>query len=263
MTRSVLLPPGTPARAGRRLARPNRPGPARLLLLLATLCLAACAHRPSYDPADPLETLNRGVYSFNSTADRFVLRPVAVGYKKVVPGFMRTGINNFFANLFYPSTIVNQFLQGKFLDGSSDLGRFLVNSTFGLAGFIDVASHWGLPHHSEDFGQTFGRWGVGEGWYLMLPFLGPSTNRDLLGRIVDIPLNPTTHIRDEGGLIWGLNLLDAIQLRAQLLNADALLKDQLDPYIFVRSAYLQSRWSAIHDGKPPAEDSDFEDFDDF
>ncbi len=233
----------------------------RTLLLLAVCLLGACAHRPSHDPADPLEPLNRGIYAFNSTADRYVVRPVAKGYRKTVPGFARTGINNFFSNLTYPITILNQFLQGKPARGSRDFGRFLINTSIGLGGLIDVASYWGLAEHNEDFGQTFGRWGIGEGWYLMLPFLGPTTNRDLLGRLAAIPLSPTYDL-DNPPLGWSLSLLDAIQFRAQLLNADALLQGQLDPYAFVRSSYLQSRWSAQHDGRPPLEEPEFE-FDDF
>lgn len=232
------------------------------LVLAASLGLTACAHHPSYAPADPLEPINRGIYAFNDTADRLVLRPVAKGYAAAVPGFARTGINNFFSNLFYPVTVVNQFLQGKFVRGSSDLGRFVINSTLGLGGLIDVASYWGLPEHAEDFGQTFGRWGVGEGWYLMLPILGPTTNRDLVGRIVGIPFSPMYDL-DDPPLTLGLSLLDAVQTRAQLLNADALLRGQMDPYLFVRSAYLQKRWSNVHDGNPPREEPEFEDFDDF
>lgn len=232
----------------------------RSALLALALLTAACAHRPSHDPADPLEPVNRGIYQFNSTADKYVLRPVAKGYEFVLPGFARNGINNFFGNLFYPVTIVNQVLQGKFKRGGADLGRLLVNTTIGLGGLIDVASHWGLPAHGEDFGQTFGRWGVGEGWYLMLPFLGPSTNRDLVGRIVGGPFTPL-YYSDDAALIWGFTLLDAVQTRAQLLKADRLLDDQLDPYVFVRSSYLQQRWSAQHDGNPPLDDDAFEDFD--
>lgn len=232
------------------------------LSLVVALGLSACAHHPSYAPADPLEPINRGIYAFNTTADRVVLRPMAKGYALAVPGFARTGVNNFFSNLFYPVTILNQFLQGKFVRGTQDMGRFLVNSTLGLAGFIDVATYWGLPEHAEDFGQTFGHWGVGEGWYLMLPVLGPSTNRDLVGRVVGIPFSPMYDL-DNPPLTWGLSLLDAVQTRAQLLNADALLRGQLDPYVFVRSAYLQKRWSDIHDGQAPAEEPEFEEFDDF
>lgn len=233
------------------------------VILALVVVLAGCAHRPAHDPSDPLESVNRGIFAFNMTADKYVLRPVAKGYRWAVPGFARTGIKNFFRNLGYPVTIANQYLQGKLADGTADLGRFLLNTTLGLGGFVDVAGYWGLPAHDEDFGQTFGRWGVGEGWYLMLPFLGPSTNRDLVGMVFGAPLNPT-YYSDETATIWGLTVLDAIQTRAQFLNADALLMQQLDPYAFMRNAYLQRRWSAIHDGNPPMDDEpDFEAYDDF
>lgn len=236
---------------------------ARLLLPLLLL-LASCAHHPAHDPADPLESLNRGVFAFNNTADQYLLQPVAKGYHWLAPDFVRTGVKNFFSNLVYPITIVNQYLQGKPADGTADLGRFLINSTIGLAGLIDVASYWGLPAHEEDFGQTFGRWGIGEGWYLMLPILGPSSNRDLLGRLAGFPFNPTFY-SDETEMIWGFTLLDAIQVRSQYLGADTLLKQQIDPYSFFRNAYMQRRWAAIHDGNPPAEENpaSFEVFDDF
>ena len=230
----------------------------RLLGLVFAVALAGCAHSPTYDPSDPLEGLNRGVYAFNSTADKYVLRPVAKGYVAVTPGFVRKGVTNFFANLGYPLTIVNQFLQGKPVDGFSDTGRFLVNTTLGVAGLFDPASALGLPPHEEDFGQTFGKWGVGQGWYLMLPFLGPSTNRDFTGRLIGSPLNPTFYV-DEPEVVFGLNVLDIINTRALLLSTDRLVRQAYDPYVFVRDAYLQSRRAAVHDGNPPREDFDFED----
>lgn len=235
-----------------------------VLGLCGAMLLAGCAHRPATDPADPLENVNRSIYAFNNTADKYVLEPVAKGYRWAIPGFARTGVKNFFSNLAYPITIVNQYIQGKPVDGTADLGRFLINTTLGLGGLVDVAAHWGLPAHQEDFGQTLGLWGVGEGWYLMLPFLGPSSNRDLVGRLAGIPLNPT-YYADEREVVWGLSILNAIQTRARLLDASSLLEQQLDPYSFIRAAYLQRRWSAIHDGNPPQDNDpdDFEVFDDF
>ncbi|MBB88276.1 MAG: hypothetical protein CMP06_13425 [Xanthomonadales bacterium] len=234
----------------------------RLMALCLTVLFAAgCAHSPTYDPLDPLEPVNRGIYKFNDTADTYVLKPVAKGYVAVTPGFVRTGVTNFFGNLTYPLTIVNQFLQGKPADGFSDMGRFLVNSTLGIGGLFDPATPLGLSRHDEDFGQTFGKWGVGNGWYLMLPFLGPSTNRDLTGRIVAIPFNPTYYVSD-GDVVLGLSALDIVNTRAMLLNADRLVRNQYDPYVFIRDAYLQRRRSQVYDGSPPREDFDFDDFED-
>ncbi len=221
----------------------------------AVAALSGCAHSPSYEPQDPLEPVNRAIYSFNEVADRYVLRPVAQGYVAVTPQFVRTGVRNFLNNLVYPVTIVNQYAQGEFANGSKDLGRFVINSTLGVGGLIDVAQYWGMPSHYEDFGQTLGTWGVGEGWYLMLPFLGPSTNRDLVGRIVDAPFSPVYYSENEL-VIYGYTALDAVQLRADLLGADELLYEQNDRYAFVRSAYLQKREGSINNGAPPEDDLD-------
>lgn len=227
----------------------------RLAPWLACIFLAACAHTPSYEPQDPLEPVNRAIYSFNETADKYVLRPVAKGYVAITPDFVRTGMRNFLTNIVYPVTIVNQYAQGEFAKGSRDLGRFLVNSTVGIGGLIDVAQYWGMPRHYEDFGQTLATWGVGEGWYLMLPFFGPSTNRDIVGTIVDIPLSPVYFAENEW-LAYGYTTADAVQLRADLLGADGLLYEQNDRYAFVRSAYLQQRESSIRNGAPPEDDLD-------
>lgn len=229
----------------------------RMLGLALVVATAGCAHSPTYDPSDPLERVNRGVYAFNNTADKYVLRPVARGYVAVTPGFVRKGVTNFFHNLGYPLTIVNQFLQGKPVEGFSDTGRFLVNTTLGIGGLFDPAAALGLEPHEEDFGQTFGVWGIGQGWYLMLPFLGPSTNRDFSGRLIGGPLNPLFY-GDDAEAVFVVNLLDIVNTRALLLSSDRLVRQAFDPYVFVRDAYLQSRRSAVHDGNPPREDFDFE-----
>lgn len=228
-----------------------------LILCAVALASVGCAHSPTYDPADPLESVNRGVYAFNDTADTYVLRPVAKGYVWAVPAFMRKGVTNFFSNLTYPVTIVNQFLQGKPAEGFSDTGRFLVNTTVGLGGLFDPATSLGLQAHDEDFGQTFGVWGVGHGWYLMLPFLGPSTNRDFTGRLFAAPLTPTYYV-DEAEIVVGLSVLDIVNTRALLLNTDRLVRNAFDPYVFIRDAYLQRRRSQVYDGNPPREDFDFD-----
>lgn len=234
----------------------------RVAALAALLLAGGCAHLPADDPADPLEPVNRKIYAFNEKADQYVLRPVARGYEKALPAFARDRVRNFFDNLFYPTVIVNDLLQLKGPLLAQDLCRFVINSTFGIAGLFDVAAHGGLPKNSEDFGQTLGYWGVGEGWYLMLPLLGPSNNRDLIGRAGDSFTSPLFYTRStEWG--FGLGVVDAVSDRADLLKADRLLEQQLDRYVFVRTIYLQVRQNKVYDGNPPKEDYGFEeDFED-
>lgn len=224
------------------------------LLLAALLC--GCAHSPADDPEDPLERANRVVFVFNDKLDRYALRPVAKGYVKVVPSPVRTGVSNFFSNLFYPKVIVGSFLQGKFRDGISDTGRFLVNTTIGLVGIFDVATPMGMQRHNEDFGQTFGVWGIGQGWYLVLPFFGPSTNRDLVGRVFDNKLNPLTYASEDERL--AAMLVYSVSKRSEFLGADSLLEDSFDPYLFVRGAYLERRQSSIEDEQAKAVDRSYE-----
>jgi len=224
---------------------------------LVALMLGGCANTPPDDPSDPLESVNRGIYSFNHAADHYVLRPVAQGYDKVTPSFVRTGIANFFANLYYPTTIVNDVLQLKLLQFTQDVGRFTLNTTFGLGGIIDAATPVGLAAHDEDFGQTLGHWGVGPGWYLMLPLLGPADNRDLVGRAGDWYTRPVSYVSFWPGL--GLSALDTIEKRAEFLGADHILDEQLDPYVFLRTIYLQQRLNLVYDGNPTKEDFGLDD----
>ena len=227
----------------------------RLSLLLAALLLTGCATMPPDQPSDPIEPFNRAMFSFNRTADRYVLRPVAKGYDYMLPDFAKKGISNFFSNLGEPITIVNGALQGKFVQAASDTGRFLLNSTAGFVGFMDVATAAGLSRHDEDFGQTLGHYGVGTGVYLMLPLFGPSNGRDLIGRGADYFTNPLYYVQankeDLETEFYGLTAMGLVNTRAQLLSADALLDGALDPYIFVRTAYLQNRLNKVYDGRPP------------
>jgi phospholipid-binding lipoprotein MlaA len=224
-----------------------------VLGLVATVVLAGCATGPDSDPRDPLEPWNRAVYKLNDKVDQVVARPVATGYRRVVPGGIRERVRNFFANIADPLIGVNNFLQGKVEDGITDWARFVFNSTFGLFGIHDVASEMGLEKHNEDFGQTLGRWGAAPGPYLVLPFLGSSDLRDGVGTGVDIYADPLTEVRPrelEYGL-WGLRL---IQTRADLLEASRILEQAaLDKYSFQRDAYLQRRRSLVYDGHPPRE----------
>jgi phospholipid-binding lipoprotein MlaA len=232
----------------------------RLAVALSSLALAAflggcattpAAGKPRDKNPDPFEKFNRGVYRFNDTLDRYALQPAATVYRDYTPKLVQTGVGNFFENLGYPTTIANQLLQGKFKQGAQDTGRFLLNTTLGWGGLIDVASGGTtLPKHDEDSGQTLGRWGVRAGPYLMLPFLGPSTLRDTPARIADDFTQPFRWY-DYGSERWfslGLSLIDT---RAQLLPLDQTLKQTFDPYAFVRNAYLQRRQYAVYDGNPP------------
>ena len=215
-------------------------------LLLASL-LSGCAHSPPDDPLDPFEKANRVVYSVNTTLDKYALRPVAKGYVAVVPSPVRKGVNNFFSNLFYPRVALSNFLQGKFRNGVSDTARFLVNTTIGLVGIFDVATPMGMPRHREDLGQTFGVWGIGPGWYLVLPLYGPSTNRDLVGRIAASYIDPLDNADRDVQLAAAV--VKAVDIRSQFLGADQIVEDSFDPYLFIRGAYLERREAQIRNAQ--------------
>lgn len=234
-----------------------------VISIVAVTTLSGCATQGN---KDPLEGLNRGVYKFNDVADRAVIKPVAKAYKAVTPSPIRTGFNNFFTNLGSITTVLNDLLQFKFANAFTDAGRFVINSTFGLAGFIDVAGKDKIALHKEDFGQTLGFWGVGSGPYLVLPLLGPSSVRDTTGLVFDTatsdPINYTRNI----GQIRLHNQLRAAQFldkRTELLTATDLVDDaSLDPYAFTRDAYLQRRENLVKDSvaqKNAADDEFFED----
>jgi phospholipid-binding lipoprotein MlaA len=233
--------------------------PATLAIL--ALSLSGCATTGAPDPADPLQPMNRGVYSFNDTLDRAALKPVAVAYHDHTPSWFQTGVGNFFENLTYPGTALNNLLQGKVVAAGQDTLRFVINTTLGWGGVLDVASGAGLPQHEEDLGQTLGKWGVPAGPYLMVPFLGPSTLRDLPSRVADTLLEPLYWF-DPGNARWvslGLSLVDT---RARLLPLDQTLDGVYDKYAFIRNGYLQSRQYDVYDGSPPEEPIDEELLDD-
>lgn len=231
-----------------------------VVLSFAALLAAGCAATPGRTAIgeDPWEGFNRGVYKVNDTVDRAALKPVAKGYRKVTPGWIRRGIGNFFANLEYPATIVNQFLQGKGVTGLKDTGRFLLNTTLGLGGLFDVATPIGLEAHDEDFGQTLAVWGVGSGPFLNLPLFGPSTVRDAPSRVFDYFVDPLTYSEVAWEVEWGERALKTVHSRAELLPLDATLERTFDPYAFIRDAWLQRREFEIYDGNPPPETLDEE-----
>lgn len=227
------------------------------LFKLLTACalamlLIGCASQAN---KDPLEGFNRGIYKFNDVADKAVIKPISKGYKAIAPTPVRTGINNFFDNLRTITSVFNNLLQLKFANAFSESGRFVINTTFGLAGFIDVAGMDKIPVHREDFGQTLGHWGVGNGAYLVLPFFGPSTLRDASGLIVDTATtDPITYTHNIGEIRLHnqLRVAQFIDKRTELLDASDIVDEaSLDPYAFMRDAYLQHRASAVQDGLVP------------
>lgn len=216
----------------------------------AVLVLTGCASTAN-NPQDPLESYNRAMFGFNDAVDRAVLKPVATGYKNVVPGFAQTGVANFFGNLSDAWSSVNNLLQGKPEQAGTDFGRFALNSTFGIFGLLDIATEAGMQRSDEDFGQTLGRWGVPSGPYLILPLLGPSTVRDTAALPVDYngdiwKYKEPTRWRTVGGVAR------VIDTRSSLLDASNMLEDAaLDRYEFLRDGYMQRRQSQVYDGDVP------------
>lgn len=232
-----------------------------LILLLATTGCATTSNLSSdFNPDDPYEKSNRKVFEFNNKLDKLFLRPVTDFYDKATPEFAQTSITNFFANLDDIRISINNLLQGNVVESMSDITRFFINSIFGLGGFFDVASEMGLEKHSEDFGQTLGKWGARPGPYLMLPFLGPSTTRDAFTFVGDTALAPALSLDDNAARL-GLISLDLINTYSAFTGiADIESKDQ---YAFLRDAYLERRKYEINDGLSEEDLSQDEDFEDF
>ena len=206
----------------------------------------------SEEISDPFEDLNRDIFIFNEKLDEKLLKPAAIAYRKVTPQFARSGVTNFFNNLEEIDTTINQVLQGEIKYAFNDAGRFVINTTIGLFGLIDVASKMGLERHEEDFGQTLGVWGFDSGPYIMIPFLGPSNPRDLLSRPISSFLSGTFAMEDDDVKITLVGI-DALETRERLLDAETLIIG--DKYIFVKDAYVQSREYEINNGS--TEDDEF------
>lgn len=229
---------------------------AALLALAALATAAGCASTGPANPRDPWEGYNRGMYAVNDKLDQAVLKPVALTWANDVPGFVQEGVANFFDNLQDVSTGLNNLLQGKFVEGASDLGRFAFNSVVGIGGLWDVATPLGLEKHEEDFGQTLGWWGVPSGPYFVIPFLGPSTLRDAPARWVDPSFAYNRQISDIAvrNTLYGL---DVVRTRAGLLKAERVLDEAaLDRYSFTRDAWMQRRQNRVYDGRPPRDPED-------
>ena len=227
-----------------------------LLLIVASGC-ATAQEEPASNP-DPLEGINRAVFAFNDNVDKYALAPVARGYKWVLPGFAERGVSNFFANLYDLNGALNAALQGRFRNMAQNSGRFVVNSTVGMFGFVDVASEMGIAPYRTDFGHTLAIWGVKRGPYLMVPFFGPRTARSAAGTAFDTVASLQWQVNDNVTRNW-LFAVEIIDNRAALTAAEDLITG--DRYIFIRDAYLQQREYFVSGGK--AEDSFSDSVEDF
>ena len=201
-----------------------------------------------YDPRDPLESANRKIFKFNEVVDKAVLKPLAVGYENVIPDSIRKGVTNFFGNLSDLVTTIQHFLQLDFEKTASSASRFFINSTVGIFGIRDVASNMGIPKTNEDFGQTFGSYGIGPGAYLVLPFFGPSTVRDGVGKVMDILVDPIqSSVKDDSARLTA-NALRVVETRSSLLSAEQAFEAlAFDRYVGIRNAFLANRKVQIDD----------------
>lgn len=229
-------------------------------LLTMFILLSSCSSiEIKKDPVDPLENINRAVYGFNEIVDETIIEPVARGYEHITPKYLQNRVSDFFKNIADVTTFYNQLLQGKIIEGSGTFARVVLNSTVGVLGLFDVASDINIPRNNEDFGQTLAVWGVGDGPYLVLPFLGPSNLRDGVGLAVDKTYSELNIIkqmpvsRDRVSAI-AVNL---VQKRVDLLALTDMLKEKLDPYSFAKESYIQNRKFAIGNGKSKIEIDDF------
>lgn len=227
---------------------------ARWSVMAAVVALQACATVAHPDPRDPLESVNRGVFEFNDAVDQVVVKPIATAYKAVLPHWMRAGVGNFFSNLEDLWSGVNNALQLRGMDTADSFGRFAINTTMGLGGLLDVAGEMNMERHPANFGLTLGRWGVGAGPFIVIPFLGSSTLRDTAAMSVDIQGSVVRRVADDE-LRNGLTALNLVDTRATYLKAGEVVEGAaLDKYSFTRDAFLQRRRNQVYDGNPPDEE---------
>ncbi len=228
----------------------NKRGRWTAILFIVAGLLSGCATTAS-NPRDPYEGFNRAMFGVNERIDYVIMKPLAIGYDAVTPLPVKASVGNFFNNVGDLFNGVNNGLQGKGQDGASDLLRLLINSTVGIFGLFDVASEMGFEKHNEDFGQTFARWGMGDGGYVFLPIIGPRTVRDTFGFAVDAYTNPITHVQ-RIRVSNSAKVVRAIDIRASLLPSDRVVEEAaLDKYSYIRDAYFQRRRNQIYDGNPP------------
>ncbi|MDX8394822.1 MAG: VacJ family lipoprotein [Mariprofundaceae bacterium] len=235
----------------------------KILVLIVLALLSGCA--TVENDHDPLENTNRKVESFNDGVDRATLKPIAKGYTAITNKHIRTAISNFYDNITYLNTILNDFLQGKGQQGVEDISRFAINSTIGVAGFFDPATEFGLEKHDEDFGQTLATWGVSKGAYLVYPLLGPNSARKTPDLVTSVATDPLFWLSFAIAPVITIPLtaMKYVDKRSRLLDASDMRDElALDPYIFTRDAWRQNREFLIHDGHPPAQQADDDDWDD-
>lgn len=226
--------------------------------LVISITLAGCASTATTpdDHSDPWTGWNHGTQTFNDHLDKAVIKPLAQGYDWITPKFVNEGITNFFSNINDVGVTINDLLQFKVTQTGMDASRFLINTTAGVAGFIDVADMINLPKHKEDFGQTLGYWGVPSGNYLVLPFFGPSSPRDAVGLVGDALFNPLTYVSVFGGaaanaVAAGARVVDITDQRDHLMTTEKIIDEgSVDRYDFIRNSYEQNREYYIHDGEP-------------
>lgn len=223
--------------------------------MMSVFLLSGCTKVAKPAEGDPWEGMNRDLMGFNDAMDKMIMQPVARGYQFIMPKFLDAGITNAFYNLNDVGVTVNDFLQWKPEQGIKNTWRFTINSTFGLAGLIDVADVIGLERQDEDFNQTLAVWGVPRGPFIMLPLYGPSYIRGIFGRGGDMALHPLTYVAAfmGGGVGWtvtGLNALDIIDARADLLGLEKVVEQAaIDRYSFIKSGYTQQQDYLINDGR--------------
>jgi len=219
-------------------------------IVLILFSLAGCSYQNElvYDSLDPFESANRSMYEFNENLDKAILEPAADTYDYVTPKPFRKLVNNVFNNAKYPITIANDLLQGKGKEFIQDTSRFVINTTIGLAGIFDPAASMGFQYRDEDFGQTLATWGLPQGPYMMVPFLGPYTLRELIGDVVDGSFSPLLNLDNSNSKI-ALNIADQIQKRSSLSALEEELYSSFDPYLYIRDSYFQNRKYKISDGE--------------
>ncbi len=216
--------------------------------MVATTLLGGCA--VGKDPRDPLENFNRAMFTVNDNIDKYALKPTAEVYHDHVPSFVQTGVYNFFGNLGDVWTALNQFLQGRLGDGVTDTMRVAINTVFGFAGVLDIASEAGLPKHKQDFGATLGTWGLPSGPYVVLPFFGPSNVRDAAALPVDVKGDVYWHYAEPVAARNAGTALRVVDTRSGLLDAGGLIEEAaLDRYAFLRDGYMQRRANKIRDNR--------------